>query len=61
MLVVEHLSPVTTVEYMVGESNAITVAGVIGISGNDSTLLNIPRSMELDNQLNLYVTDGLKS
>ena len=43
--------------YMVGETNGITIAGVAGVRGSNATLLNVPRSVELDNQLNLYVAD----
>ncbi|CAF1151094.1 unnamed protein product [Rotaria sordida] len=43
--------------FPVGESNGTTIAGRTGISGNNSTLLNFPTSLALDNQLNLYVVD----
>jgi sugar lactone lactonase YvrE len=43
--------------FLVGESDAITIAGVTGVSGSNSTLLYRPYSLALDNQLNLYVTD----
>ena len=43
--------------YMAGESSAQTIAAVTGINGSNATLLNVPRSVEIDNQLNLYVTD----
>ncbi|CAF3775694.1 unnamed protein product [Rotaria sordida] len=43
--------------YMAGESVGKTIAGVSGIYGNDSNLLNTPRSVELDSQLNLYISD----
>jgi hypothetical protein len=39
------------------QPNCTTIAGVPGISGNDSTLLNMPRGLALDSQLNLYVAD----
>jgi hypothetical protein len=45
--------------FMVGQTNGITIAGITGISGVNSTLLNSPHSIELDNQLNLYVADSL--
>jgi DNA-binding beta-propeller fold protein YncE len=45
--------------FIVGQSVGITIAGISGISGNNSTMLNIPQSVELDNQLNLYVADTL--
>ena len=34
-----------------------TIVGITSISGNNSTLLNLPISLKLDNQLNLYVVD----
>lgn len=40
-----------------GETNGTTIAGVKGVSGANSTLLNAPYSLKLDDQLNLYVTD----
>ena len=40
-----------------GISEGITIAGVIGIPGNDSEHLYYPSSMALGNQLNLYVVD----
>jgi sugar lactone lactonase YvrE len=40
-----------------GQSNATTIAGITGISGNNSTMLYYPNSITLDNQLNLYVLD----
>ncbi len=40
-----------------GESSGTTIAGHTGINGNNSTLLNFPISLALDNQLNLYVVD----
>jgi hypothetical protein len=43
--------------FLVGQSNGTTIAGITGISGTNSTLLNVPRSLALDNQLNLYVVD----
>jgi hypothetical protein len=39
---------------MNGQSDGITIAGV---SGSNSTMLNSPFSIALDNQLNLYVAD----
>jgi DNA-binding beta-propeller fold protein YncE len=44
--------------FMVGQSEGITIAGVSGISGNDSILMNKPWSVHLDNQLNLYIADS---
>ena len=43
--------------FVVGQSDGITIAGVTGISGANSTLLYRPYSVALDNQLNLYVSD----
>ena len=47
--------------FMAGVSQAITIAGVSGVSGSNSTMLNSPYSVELDNQLNLYVADALNN
>jgi hypothetical protein len=44
--------------FFAGQSNGITIAGMTEISGNSSTLLNSPKSIALDNQLNLYVSDS---
>lgn len=44
--------------YLVGQTNATTIAGVSSQLGNNSTMLYYPVSMVLDNQLNLYVTDS---
>lgn len=43
--------------FKAGESNATTIAGVTSISGNNATLLQIPYSLAVDSQLNLYVAD----
>ena len=40
-----------------GQLNGTTIAGVTGVSGDNTTLFNFPASMILDNQLNLYVVD----
>jgi hypothetical protein len=44
--------------YLIGQSNATTIAGISGQIGNNSTMLYYPVYMLLDNQLNLYVTDS---
>jgi len=44
--------------FIVGQSEAITIAGVTSVNGNTSTLLYQPWSLKLDNQLNLYVADS---
>lgn len=44
--------------YLFGQSNAITIAGISGIFGGNSTMLYYPVALALDNQLNLYVTDS---
>jgi len=44
--------------FMNGETEGITIAGVTGITGSNSILLNQPWSIELDNQFNLYVADS---
>ncbi|CAF5008403.1 unnamed protein product, partial [Rotaria sp. Silwood1] len=38
-----------------GQTEAITIAEVTDVSGSNSTLFNLPWSVELDSQLNLYV------
>ncbi|CAF1375035.1 unnamed protein product, partial [Rotaria sordida] len=43
--------------FLAGESNGTTIAGITGVSGNNSTLLYSPYWVILDNQLNLYVSD----
>jgi len=43
--------------FLVGQSTGVTIAGVTGATGINSTRLNTPSSMTLDNQLNLYVAD----
>ncbi|CAF1487847.1 unnamed protein product [Rotaria sordida] len=43
--------------FLAGESNGTTIAGITGVSGNNSTLLYTPYWVILDNQLNLYVSD----
>jgi sugar lactone lactonase YvrE len=43
--------------FLAGQSSGITIAGVTGIPGSNSTLLNHPFWVILDNQLNLYVSD----
>jgi DNA-binding beta-propeller fold protein YncE len=44
--------------FYANQSNGTTIAGISGVSGNNITTLNKPRSVRLDNQLNLYVADG---
>ena len=43
--------------FLANQSNATTIAGVTGVSGTNSTYLNTPYWLILDNQLNLYVSD----
>jgi hypothetical protein len=43
--------------FLVGQSQATTIAGVTSISGSNSSLLYRPYSVALDSQLNLYVVD----
>lgn len=40
-----------------GQLNGTTIAGVTSRAGNNASLLNFPRSLALDSQLNLYVGD----
>ena len=43
--------------FLVGQSTGVTIAGVTGTIGINSTRLSSPSSVTLDNQLNLYVAD----
>jgi hypothetical protein len=43
--------------FMNGQTEGITIAGITNYMGNDTTLLNTPYAVRLDNQLNLYVAD----
>lgn len=45
--------------FSVDQSNATTIAGITGSGGNSSTQLNTPFSIDLDDQLHLYVADTL--
>ena len=40
-----------------GASSGVFVAGTPGVSGSNSTLLNNPRGIKIDNYLNMYVVD----
>jgi len=44
--------------FLSGEANGTTIAGVTSTPGNRANLLNSPRSVALDQQLNLYVSDA---
>ncbi|CAF4644933.1 unnamed protein product [Rotaria sp. Silwood1] len=44
--------------FMNGQTEGITIAGVTGVNGGNSTLFNSPWLIELDSQLNLYVADS---
>jgi len=41
-----------------GQSIGITIAGKTGVARKNASLLYVPLSIELDNQLNLYVADA---
>ena len=43
---------------MVGQTEAITIAGVSNLLGTNASLLNTPYAVRLDDQLNLYVADS---
>ncbi len=43
--------------FLTGQTDGITIAGVTGVSGSNSTLLYRPYWVALDNQLNLYIAD----
>jgi DNA-binding beta-propeller fold protein YncE len=45
--------------FLAGQSSGITIAGVTLILGNTPQLLDMPSSLALDSQLNLYVADYL--
>jgi sugar lactone lactonase YvrE len=47
--------------FIAGQSNGTTIAGVTGISGSNSTLLNGPTSLVVDSQFNVYVADSLNN
>ena len=44
--------------FMNGQLKGITIAGITSTIGSNSTLLSVPWSVALDNQLNLYVADS---
>lgn len=43
--------------FLPDQSNGLTIAGITGISGSDSTLLDGSTSLMLDKQLNFYIVD----
>jgi sugar lactone lactonase YvrE len=43
--------------FIAGQSNGTTIAGVTGISGSNSTLLDAPVSLVVDSEFNVYVAD----
>lgn len=43
--------------FLAGQSNGTTVAGVTSTSGNTSHLLNVPSSVAIDSQYNIYIVD----
>lgn len=43
--------------FLSGQSNGQTIAGITGFAYSNATCLNLPSSILLDNQLNLYVAD----
>ena len=43
--------------FLTGQAEGRTIAGITGVFGSNSTLLNQPYGITLDNQLNLYVAD----
>lgn len=44
--------------FLNGQTTGITIAGIAGTPGSNSTLLNLPYGVALDSQLNLYVVDS---
>jgi len=44
--------------FVAGQTSATTIIGVNGQNGANAQLLNLPSSVALDNQLNLYVSDA---
>ena len=45
------------VKWLPGASSGTTVAGTCGVSGNNATLLTVPKSVTLDKYGNMYVAD----
>jgi len=43
--------------FLSGQSNGQTIAGITGFAYSNASCLNLPSSILLDNQLNLYVAD----
>ena len=43
--------------FLSGQSVGRTIAGITGVNGTNATVLNQPRWVTLDKQLNLYVSD----
>lgn len=46
-------------QFLVGESNGTTIAGITGSPGTASNQLSAPYWVTFDNQLNMYVADNL--
>jgi len=44
--------------FLAGQIEGRTIAGITGVFGSNSTLLNQPYEIAFDNQLNLYVADS---
>ena len=43
--------------FLTGETEGRTIAGITGVTGSNSSLLDRPYGIILDNQLNVYVAD----
>jgi NHL repeat len=43
--------------FVAGQTNGSTLAGVTGVLGSSSTLLNTPSSVAIDSQFNIYAVD----
>jgi hypothetical protein len=41
-----------------GQTSATTIAGTTDVAGNTSSLLNLPSSVAIDSQFNIYVADN---
>ena len=44
--------------FYTGQLNATTIAGITRVNGTNATTLDVPFSLRLDSQLNLYVADA---
>ncbi|CAF1446395.1 unnamed protein product [Adineta steineri] len=57
-LFISNLLGHSVIRWIPGASSGFFVAGVPGVAGSNSTLLNQPRGIKLDKYLNMYVVDS---